>query len=160
MEVLLPKQGMSQAPSRKKLVTLGLPKDTVNRAAIVTYESETNIVSYARWGQIHLRVAADAIEIEATDQGTGIADIEQAMKEGFSTAPPHIREMGFGAGMGLSNMKKIRRRVQHLIPGRCRDSREYENIAQRVGHSTMRCWVLIRSLIPRQATGVRSLKNS
>lgn len=88
------------------LKDLGVPKDTVRRAAIVTYESEINIVSYARQGSIRLSVNPDYVKIEAIDEGQGIADIEQAMQEGFSTAPPSVREMGFGAGMGLSNIKR------------------------------------------------------
>lgn len=88
------------------LKDLGVSKETVRRAAIVTYESEINIVSYARHGVIRLSVNPGYVQIEAVDAGQGIADIEQAMQEGFSTAPPSVREMGFGAGMGLSNMKR------------------------------------------------------
>lgn len=88
------------------LKDLGVSKDTVRRASIVTYESEINIVSYARQGIIRLCVNPGYVQIEAVDEGQGIADIEQAMQEGFSTAPPSVREMGFGAGMGLSNMKR------------------------------------------------------
>ena len=88
------------------LKDLGVAKDTVRRASIVTYESEINIVSYARKGTIRLTVDPDCVKIEAMDEGQGIADIEQAMQEGFSTAPPMVREMGFGAGMGLSNIKR------------------------------------------------------
>ncbi|MFB3925527.1 MAG: ATP-binding protein [Syntrophales bacterium] len=88
------------------LKSLGVGNDTVRRASIVTYESEINIVSYARKGTIKIAVTSDSVEIDAVDEGPGIADIEQAMQEGFSTAPPIVREMGFGAGMGLSNMKK------------------------------------------------------
>lgn len=88
------------------LKDLGVSKDTVRRASIVTYESEINIVSYARQGSIRLTVNPRYVQIEAIDEGQGIADIEQAMQEGYSTAPPMVREMGFGAGMGLSNMKR------------------------------------------------------
>jgi anti-sigma regulatory factor (Ser/Thr protein kinase) len=85
---------------------LGLPKDTVRRAAIVCYESEINIVSYAKKGKIVLRADDRSVQIEAKDEGPGIPDIELAMKEGYSTATAQVREMGFGAGMGLSNMKR------------------------------------------------------
>jgi serine/threonine-protein kinase RsbT len=85
---------------------LGLPKDTVRRAAIVCYESEINIVSYAKKGEIVLHADDQAVQIEAKDEGSGIPDIELAMKEGYSTATAQVREMGFGAGMGLSNMKR------------------------------------------------------
>lgn len=97
-----------QVSSRIKTILkeLGVSKDTVRRASIVTYESEINIVSYARQGVIRLAVNPEFVRIEALDEGQGIADIEQAMQEGYSTAPPMVREMGFGAGMGLSNMKR------------------------------------------------------
>lgn len=88
------------------LKEIGLPKDTVRRAAIVCYESEINIVSYAKKGQIIIQADDRSVQIEATDEGSGIPDIEQAMKEGYSTASAQVREMGFGAGMGLSNMKR------------------------------------------------------
>jgi anti-sigma regulatory factor (Ser/Thr protein kinase) len=88
------------------LKKIGLPKDTVRRAAIVCYESEINIVSYAKKGQIIVHADDRSVQIEASDEGSGIPDIEQAMKEGYSTASAQVREMGFGAGMGLSNMKR------------------------------------------------------
>ncbi len=87
------------------LKQIGLPKDVIRKAALVAYESEINIVSYARRGMIRLRVVPDCIMIEAIDEGQGIPDIEQAMQPGFSTASQKIREMGFGAGMGLCNIR-------------------------------------------------------
>ena len=89
------------------LKQIGLPKDVIRKAALVTYESEINIVSYARKGMIRLRVVPDCIMIEAIDEGQGIPDIEQAMQPGFSTANNKIREMGFGAGMGLCNIRSF-----------------------------------------------------
>lgn len=89
------------------LKQIGLPKDLVRKAALVAYESEINIVSYARKGMIRLRVIPDCIMIEAIDEGQGIPDIEQAMQPGYSTANQKIREMGFGAGMGLCNIKSF-----------------------------------------------------
>ncbi|MGO9136784.1 MAG: ATP-binding protein [Syntrophales bacterium] len=89
------------------LKKIGLSKDAVRKAALVAYESEINIVSYARKGMIRLRVVPDSIMIEAIDEGQGIQDIEQAMQPGFSTANQKIREMGFGAGMGLCNIKSF-----------------------------------------------------
>ena len=89
------------------LKQIGLPKDLVRKAALVAYESEINIVSYARKGMIRLRVIPDCIMIEAVDEGQGIPDIEQAMQPGYSTANQKIREMGFGAGMGLCNIKSF-----------------------------------------------------
>lgn len=89
------------------LKKIGLPSDVVRKAALVAYESEINIVSYARKGMIRLRVVSDRIMIEAIDEGQGIPDIELAMQPGWSTATQKIREMGFGAGMGLCNIKSF-----------------------------------------------------
>ena len=83
----------------------GLPNDVVRRSAIVCYEAEINIVSYARKGTVNLTVTSEAIEIEVIDEGPGIPDIKLAMEQGYSTANQQIREMGFGAGMGLFNIK-------------------------------------------------------
>ena len=76
------------------------------RVSIATYEAEMNIVIHADYGKITLQVDPDGIWIRAEDRGKGIPDISQAMIEGFSTAPERVREMGFGAGMGLPNIKK------------------------------------------------------
>ncbi len=89
------------------LKRMGIPSDLVRKAALVAYESEINIVSYARKGMIRLRVVPDCILIEAIDEGQGIPDIELAMQPGWSTANQKIREMGFGAGMGLCNIKSF-----------------------------------------------------
>jgi serine/threonine-protein kinase RsbT len=88
------------------LKDLGVSTDIVRRVAIICYESEINIVSYAKKGRITLAVTDEAVKIETKDEGPGIPDIELAMKEGYSTATAAVREMGFGAGMGLANMKK------------------------------------------------------
>ncbi len=82
----------------------GLPPDVVRRSAIVSYEAEINVVSYAKKGFINLSITPSAVEIEVNDEGPGIPDIEQAMEQGYSTANQQIREMGFGAGMGLYNI--------------------------------------------------------
>ena len=87
------------------LKQIGLPDNIVRKSAIVCYESEINIVSYARKGVINLTVTPKTVEIEAIDEGAGIPNIELAMQQGYSTANQHIREMGFGAGMGLHNIK-------------------------------------------------------
>jgi serine/threonine-protein kinase RsbT len=94
------------------LKDMGVSTDIVRRVAIVCYESEINIVSYAKRGRITLAVTDEAVKIETKDEGPGIPDIELAMKEGYSTATAAVREMGFGAGMGLANMKKY---SDHLI---------------------------------------------
>jgi len=83
----------------------GLPSDVVRRSAIVSYEAEINIVSYAKKGLINLTITPQTVEIEVNDEGPGIPDIEKAMQQGYSTASQQIREMGFGAGMGLYNIK-------------------------------------------------------
>jgi serine/threonine-protein kinase RsbT len=83
----------------------GLPDDIVRKSAIVSYEAEINIVSYAKKGTISLTVTSNAVEIEVADEGPGIPNIELAMEQGYSTANQQIREMGFGAGMGLHNIK-------------------------------------------------------
>jgi len=89
------------------LKKIGLPSDIIRKAALVAYESEINIVSYARKGMIRLRVSPECIMIEAIDEGQGIPDIDLAMQPGWSTANQKIREMGFGAGMGLCNIKSF-----------------------------------------------------
>lgn len=89
------------------LTDMNLPRQVIRRASVVTYEAEMNICSYANRGTIMLRVTPKFITIEAIDEGQGISDIGLAMKEGYSTATDKIRSMGFGAGMGLSNIRKF-----------------------------------------------------
>ena len=89
------------------LKKMKLSKEVVRRAALVTYEAEINICSYADRGKIHLRVTPEHVTVEAIDEGQGIVDIELAMQAGYSTATERIREMGFGAGMGLGNIKNF-----------------------------------------------------
>ena len=83
---------------------LGIFPQEVRRAAIAAYEAEMNIVFYAGGGRITAQVEPEAIRLDVVDDGPGIPDIEQAMRPGFSTAPDWVRELGFGAGMGLNNM--------------------------------------------------------
>jgi len=87
------------------LKNIGLPNDIVRKSAIICYEAKINILSYARRGKINLTVTPKTVEIEVVDEGPGIPDIELAMQQGYSTANQQIREMGFGAGMGLHNIK-------------------------------------------------------
>ena len=89
------------------LKQIGLPNSVVRRASLVAYESEINIVSYARKGMIRLHVVPNIVMIEAIDEGQGIPDVDLAMQPGWSTATDKIREMGFGAGMGLCNIKSF-----------------------------------------------------
>lgn len=88
------------------LKQLGIKPEIIRKVAIACYEAEMNIVMYAKTGTMKLDIDTEKIKITVLDQGPGIQDIELAMTEGFSTATPEMREMGFGAGMGLPNIKK------------------------------------------------------
>lgn len=98
--------GQASVQIKKNLRQLGLPPETIRRVSIAMYEGEINMVIHAGGGHAEVRVNEEAIEIILEDKGPGIADIEQAMQAGFSTAPDNIRSLGFGAGMGLPNMKR------------------------------------------------------
>ncbi len=91
---------------KKILLEAGVPSRIIRRVSISTYEAEMNVVSYARKGTLTLSLTPEVLRIRVVDEGKGIEDIELAMKEGYSTASDAIREMGFGAGMGLPNIKK------------------------------------------------------
>jgi serine/threonine-protein kinase RsbT len=97
-----------EAASKVKniLRQVGVDSSLLRRTAIVAYEAEMNIVIHARSGILRFQLTPDHIVIIAEDEGPGMADIDLAMQEGFSTAPEEIREMGFGAGMGLPNIKR------------------------------------------------------
>jgi serine/threonine-protein kinase RsbT len=88
------------------LKQLGIDPAIVRRVAIATYEAEMNVVMYAEEAILTLEVVPEVIKIIVDDRGAGIPDIDLAMREGYSTATPEMREMGFGAGMGLPNIKK------------------------------------------------------
>lgn len=98
--------GEASSAVKRTLKQLGFPPDVIRRVSIAMYEGEINMVIHAHGGEITCQVGSDAIRMELRDVGPGIADVEQAMQEGFSTASEQVRELGFGAGMGLSNMKK------------------------------------------------------
>lgn len=98
--------GSASSSIKKLLMRLGIDSSVIRRASIATYEAEMNIVIHSEGGSISVEVSPDFVEITALDKGPGIDNIELAMQEGYSTAPDWIREMGFGAGMGLSNMKR------------------------------------------------------
>ena len=91
---------------KKDLRRLGIPAEIIRRVSIAMYEGEINMVIHAGGGEAEVRVTEEAIEIILSDTGPGIADIEKAMQAGYSTAPDTIRSLGFGAGMGLPNMKR------------------------------------------------------
>ena len=88
------------------LQEIGIAPSVIRRAAIAAYEAEMNVVMYAKKAQLTLTLTPKVIHIRVNDQGPGIEDIELAMQEGFSTATEEMREMGFGAGMGLPNIKR------------------------------------------------------
>ena len=88
------------------LKELGLSAQTVRRASIASYEAEMNVIMYAREGRLDLSVTPHQIRIVVEDKGPGIKNVKLAMSEGYSTATPEMRELGFGAGMGLPNIKK------------------------------------------------------
>ncbi|MCS7201312.1 MAG: CBS domain-containing protein [Dictyoglomus sp.] len=97
--------GMASSTVKKALQQLGVDPSIIRRVAIITYEAEMNIVIHAYRGVLKVFLTPEVIEIIAEDEGPGIPDIELAMQPGYSTAPDNIREMGFGAGMGLPNIK-------------------------------------------------------
>lgn len=98
--------GEASSNVRKLLTQLGVNPAIIKRASIAMYEAELNVVIHSNGGKARVEIFEDKIEILVYDDGPGIEDIELAMQEGYSTAPDSIREMGFGAGMGLSNIKK------------------------------------------------------
>ena len=98
--------GQASVQVKKNLRQLGLPPEIIRRVSIAMYEGEINTVIHAGGGTADVNVTEDYIEIILADNGPGIKDIEQAMQEGFSTATDNIRSLGFGAGMGLPNMKR------------------------------------------------------
>ena len=97
--------GEASVAVKKKLRQLGLSPEVIRRVSIAMYEGEINMVIHARGGEAEVLVYPDRIEIILADDGPGIEDIELAMQAGYSTAPDNIRSLGFGAGMGLPNMK-------------------------------------------------------
>ena len=97
--------GEASSGIRKTLNRLGIHPRMIRRAAVATYEAEMNIVIFTDGGEIVAEVRSDRIRIDARDKGPGIPDIERAMQPGYSTAPPWVQEMGFGAGMGLPNIQ-------------------------------------------------------
>ena len=98
--------GQASVEVKKNLHKLGIPAETIRRISIAMYEGEINMVIHANGGDADVVVYEDRIEMILTDRGPGIANIDQAMQEGFSTAPDNVRSLGFGAGMGLPNMKR------------------------------------------------------
>jgi len=98
--------GKASAEVKRALGRLGVAPADVKRAAVAMYEAEINMVIHGGGGVAEAEISPDRITVVLEDRGPGIPDLELAMREGYSTAPQWIREMGFGAGMGLPNMKR------------------------------------------------------
>jgi serine/threonine-protein kinase RsbT len=98
--------GRASSELKRVLGRLGIAPETIRRASVAAYEGEMNMVIHAGRGVFEAEIEADRIILTLTDSGPGIPDIPLAMTEGWSTAPERYRELGFGAGMGLPNMKR------------------------------------------------------
>lgn len=98
--------GKASSQVKKLMKQLGIDPQIIKRTVIALYEAEVNIVAHAEEGVISANICEDCIEIVLKDKGPGIPDIEKAMEAGYSTASEEVRNMGFGAGMGLPNIKK------------------------------------------------------
>ena len=97
--------GEASVDIKRKLRQLGVDPAIIRRVSIAMYEGEVNMVIHADGGTVDVNVHEDKIEMILSDEGPGIVNVELAMKKGFSTAPDYVRSLGFGAGMGLPNMK-------------------------------------------------------
>lgn len=98
--------GEASSDVKSKLKQMGVSPEAVRKVAIAMYEGEINMVIHADGGQITVEISPEKILMMLADKGPGIPDVERAMQAGWSTAPDEIRSLGFGAGMGLPNMKK------------------------------------------------------
>ncbi|WP_029502836.1 ATP-binding protein [Lachnoclostridium phytofermentans] len=98
--------GEASSDVKKKLKQMGAKPEVVRKVAISMYEGEINMVIHAHGGEITVHISSQEVIIILNDEGPGIVDVELAMQAGYSTAPDNVRALGFGAGMGLPNMKK------------------------------------------------------
>lgn len=98
--------GDASASIKRSLKQLGIESAVLRRIAVASYEAELNLIIHSQGGKLMLEITPDAIWLTSADVGPGIADISKAMQEGFSTASEAARDLGFGAGMGLPNMKR------------------------------------------------------
>lgn len=104
--------GEASSAVKRKMKQLGFQPDVIRRMAIAMYEGEINMVIHAGGGEADVEILPDRVTAVLTDHGPGIPDVEQAMQEGWSTAPDNVRNLGFGAGMGLPNIKKYTDRME------------------------------------------------
>jgi len=98
--------GDASANIKRKLKQLGVNSSVLRRIAVASYEAELNLIIHSHGGQLTLEITPNAIILVSKDVGPGIADISKAVQEGYSTASEEARDLGFGAGMGLPNMKR------------------------------------------------------
>ena len=98
--------GKGSSAIKSNLKSLGIDANIIRKIAIISYEAEINIVIHSYGGKLHCDIYENKIVIISEDTGPGIKDVDMAMTEGFSTATDNIRELGFGAGMGLPNIKR------------------------------------------------------
>ena len=98
--------GEASSDVKSKLKQLGVSPEAIRKVSIAMYEGEINMVIHAKGGKITVEVSPESIVVILADRGPGIPDVEKAMQAGWSTAPDEVRSLGFGAGMGLPNMKK------------------------------------------------------
>ena len=98
--------GEASSKIKRNLKELGFPTSVIRNVAIAVYEGEINLVIHGGGGVIDVEITPECISIVLADQGPGIPDVALAMQEGYSTAPDNVRQLGFGAGMGLPNIKK------------------------------------------------------
>lgn len=97
--------GQASSDIKKLLKQLNIPPRIIKRVVVALYEAEVNVVAHSKGGKVSCDISPERIDISVEDTGPGIPDIDLAMSEGYSTASPEVREMGFGAGMGLPNIK-------------------------------------------------------
>ena len=98
--------GEASSAIKNRLKMLGVDNVAIRKVAVAMYEGEINMVIHAQGGQITVTISDEVVTMVLVDQGPGIPDISKAMEEGYSTAPDEVRSLGFGAGMGLPNMKR------------------------------------------------------
>ena len=98
--------GEASGKIKRTLKDIGFPPESIRNTAIAVYEAEINLVIHAGGGEIDVEITPEAVAVVLTDHGPGIENVELAMQEGYSTAPDQVRALGFGAGMGLPNIKK------------------------------------------------------